>query len=248
MPAFAPTNPRQSTIQRQYSSYDPILTSTRVGIRCNNAGQTSKLTAPIATSSTITAVWTQRPGDCASFDGSGAVWFKIDEAGLLSGTLNKGEWGNGVILKTLKWTTAIPSVLVAGNYIIRHEVLALHQANTPQFYPECARIIVTGGGGSITSTYIVPGPAVWPGGPSTNPGTPVSSDPPASTVVPPVSSTGPTTSVAATPTGAGVAKYSQCGGIGQSGSTNCVSSTCTKVNDYCYQVFRTSCSIHSLFK
>jgi cellulase len=59
------------------------------------------------------------PASCADFDGSGAVWFKIDEAGLLSGTINKGEWGNGIILKTLKWTTTIPASLTPGNYIIR---------------------------------------------------------------------------------------------------------------------------------
>ncbi|KAL0640606.1 hypothetical protein Q9L58_000270 [Maublancomyces gigas] len=124
----------QSTIQRQYSSFDPILTTGGINIRCNNAGtQTSQLTASIAAGSPITAVWTQWthaegpvtvymakcPSSCSTFDGSGAVWFKIDEAGLLSGTVNKGSWGNGVILSTLKWTTTIPASLAPGNYLIR---------------------------------------------------------------------------------------------------------------------------------
>lgn len=36
--------------------------------------------------------------------------------------------------------------LAPGNYLIRHELIALHQANAPQFYPECAQIKVTGSG------------------------------------------------------------------------------------------------------
>lgn len=49
-------------------------------------------------------------------------------------------------LQNLKWTSTIPSNLAPGNYLIRHELLALHQANTPQFYPECAQLVVTGSG------------------------------------------------------------------------------------------------------
>lgn len=42
-----------------------------------------------------------------------------------------------------------------------------------------------------------------------------------------------TTSPGSSPTsGAGVAKYGQCGGIGYTGSTTCISSTCTVVNQY----------------
>lgn len=80
----------------------------------------------------------------ASADGSGAVWFKIDEGGewakfnrdygaavtenpfyigLLSGTVNKGTWGLGTVLKTLQWTTTIPATLAPGNYLIRVRLL-----------------------------------------------------------------------------------------------------------------------------
>jgi len=270
-PGWQPYNSAsgQSTIQRQYSSFDPILTPTGTNIRCNNQGQTSQLSAPINAGDKITAVWTQWthaegpvtvymakcPGSCSGFDGSGAVWFKIDEAGLLSGTVNKGKWGNGVVLDTLKWTSTIPASLAPGNYIIRHEVLALHQANTPQFYPECAQLTVSGSGNaspsgsylcslpgcfsmsdpgvtidiysSTATTYKVPGPPVWPNGSVVNPPVSVTSPPPT------VSSTSaapqPTTS---TTTGGSVAKYGQCGGIGYTGATTCISSTCTKVNDY----------------
>ena len=47
-------------------------------------------------------------------------------------------------------------------YHFRHELLALHQANTPQFYPECAQLIVTGSGtSSPSSDYLVSIPGAW---------------------------------------------------------------------------------------
>ena len=89
------------------------------------------------------------------------------------------------------WTSTIPAATPNGNYLIRHELLALHQANTPQFYAECAQIQVTGSGtgqpsgeylatipgyapqsdpgitvdtyGSKATTYTCPGPKVWTG-------------------------------------------------------------------------------------
>lgn len=70
----------------------------------------------------VTVYMARCPASCSTFDGSGAVWFKIDEAGLLSGTVNKGSWGNGVILSTLRWTTTIPATLAPGNYLIRVSV------------------------------------------------------------------------------------------------------------------------------
>lgn len=61
--------------------------------------------------------------------------------------------------QTLKWSSKIPSNLAPGNYLIRHELLALHQQNTPQFYPECAQLVVTGSGSASPSSdflYSIP--------------------------------------------------------------------------------------------
>jgi hypothetical protein len=47
------------------------------------------------------------------------------------------------------WSVTIPSSIKAGNYVLRHEILALHSAHTPreaQFYPQCANIVITGDG------------------------------------------------------------------------------------------------------
>lgn len=53
--------------------------------------------------------------------------FKIDEAGLLSGTVGSGTWGSGKMIdQNSTWTTTIPSTVPSGNYLIRFETIALH--------------------------------------------------------------------------------------------------------------------------
>jgi len=267
--AFDPNSKLNAdTIQRPYPSYDPITDPAVTNIRCNNNGQTSKFHGEIAAGSKITAFWKQwthaegpvtvylsrcPSNDCSNYDGSGD-WFKIDQAGMLSGTISKGEWGNGIVLKTGKWETTIPANLQAGAYLIRHELLALHQARAPQFYPECAQLKITGSGTAYPSsdylvklpgafkmadpgvtvnintdtstTYIVPGPKVWGGSGDSGPA-PVDPVQPTTTTAP-ISSPTPTY----TQPVVGVAKWGQCGGMGYSGSTTCENSRCVKVNDY----------------
>jgi len=99
----------------------------------------------------------------SSCDGKQKKWFKIDQQGLTGANLNSNDWGTAVIYKTLKWSSKIPASLKPGNYLIRHELLALHQANTPQFYPECAQIEVTGSGTATPgSQYLASIPAYAP--------------------------------------------------------------------------------------
>ena len=95
-------------------------------------------------------------GSCTSATPSSLEWFKIDEAGLLSGTVGDGYWGMGkLVADNSSWTSTIPANLPSGNYMIRHELLAIHSgADQPQFYPECAQLTITGGGGGS------PGPTV----------------------------------------------------------------------------------------
>lgn len=54
-------------------------------------------------------------GDCSSASPSSLDWFKIDESGLLSGTLSTGEWGMGeLVTNNSSWTSTIPSELPSG--------------------------------------------------------------------------------------------------------------------------------------
>ncbi|THH16965.1 hypothetical protein EW146_g3769 [Bondarzewia mesenterica] len=118
-----------------------------------------------------------------------AVWFKVAELGKTT----DGEWAATDILSANNstYTFTIPSSLQAGQYLVRHEIIALHSAWTypgAQVYPSCIQLQVTGSGtmfptsfvsfpGAYTATtpgivydvytntsaYPIPGPAVWNG-------------------------------------------------------------------------------------
>ncbi|KAG9121400.1 hypothetical protein FRC07_002663 [Ceratobasidium sp. 392] len=171
----------QTTAGRPYSSYDPILNPTASTIHCNDDGSQgpNQQTLTIAGESgqSITAYypqWTHAEGPytvylaacpstgCNGVNTGSVKWFKIYELGLISGTVYTGKWANGLLMANLKWETTIPANLKAGYYFIRWETLALHQANTPQFYPECAQLQVTGSGTAYpTSEYLVSIPGAW---------------------------------------------------------------------------------------
>ncbi|KAK0730303.1 glycoside hydrolase [Lasiosphaeris hirsuta] len=169
---FAPSTSIK-TIQRQWPDYNPTLTVSDPKIRCNG-GQSAPLSASVKAGENVTAVWKQWThqqgpvmvwmfkcdGEFASCSGDGKGWFKIDEMGMWGGVLDSNNWGTAIVVKNLKWSSAIPSNIAPGNYIIRHELLALHQANTPQFYAECAQLVVTGDGTATPPAdflYPIPG-------------------------------------------------------------------------------------------
>lgn len=90
---------------------------------------------------------------CQTLNLTEANWFKIAEHGLLSGDIQTGEWGQRAFQnwdgEPDLWTETIPRDLKAGKYVIRHEIIALHIANKPQFYPECAHLEVLGNGAAV---------------------------------------------------------------------------------------------------
>lgn len=54
-----------------------------------------------------------------------SVWFKIDEAG----KNDQGEWAatDGLYATNSVYSVTIPEALRPGQYIVRHEIIALHQ-------------------------------------------------------------------------------------------------------------------------
>jgi len=177
----------QTGIERPWSSYNPILSPTDPTIACNDDGTslTLQLTAAgVPAGSSITAYWNQPwphpygpmlvylaqcPGTtCTNVNPSTLKWFKIDQSGLINGTVFAGYWGDGKMIdQNSSWTTTIPASVPSGNYLIRFETIALHSLPA-QFYPECAQIQITGGGSlAPTAAQLVS----FPGGYSnTDPG------------------------------------------------------------------------------
>ncbi|KAL9110985.1 MAG: hypothetical protein Q9227_004600 [Pyrenula ochraceoflavens] len=134
-------------------------------IACHKAGKPGLTHAQVAAGDKITLIWNTWPashhgpvldymasceGECESLkDGSGLNFFKIDAQGLISGS-NTGTWAtDNLISNNFSWDVTIPSTIAPGNYVLRHEIIALHSAGNAdgaQNYPQCINLQVTGSG------------------------------------------------------------------------------------------------------
>ncbi|KAL4873739.1 glycosyl hydrolase family 61-domain-containing protein [Aspergillus spectabilis] len=176
-------------------------------IICHKSAEPGAISASVAAGAEIEFQWTTWPeshhgpvieylancnGDCSTVDKTTLEWFKISESGLLDGSAAPGNWASDeLIANNNSWTTTIPSSLAAGNYVLRHEIIALHSAgneNGAQNYPQCFNLEITGGGSDSPAgvvgtelyiptdegilfniyqaidSYPIPGPALWTGG------------------------------------------------------------------------------------
>ncbi|EPE03845.1 glycoside hydrolase family 61 protein [Ophiostoma piceae UAMH 11346] len=128
---------------------------------------------------------------CESVDKTGLEFFKIGEKGLLTDATNAGTPGkfasDELITNGLGWMVNIPASIAPGFYVLRHEMIALHSTGSPQNYPQCINIEVTGSGTDVPSgvkgtelykatdaglafniygtysSYPIPGPALYSG-------------------------------------------------------------------------------------
>ncbi|KAH6649561.1 glycoside hydrolase [Chaetomium tenue] len=97
----------------------------------------------------------------ATFDGKGAVWFKIYEdgpSGLGTGTLKWPSDGKTQV------SVKVPSCVQNGEYLLRVEHIALHSAGNvggAQLYISCAQLSVTGGSGTLNTGSLVSFPGAY---------------------------------------------------------------------------------------
>ena len=92
-------------------------------------------------------------GSCSEADKTSLKFNKIDEAGLSDNSTTPWTVGRYASDKLIadgnKWTVTIPLYVAPGNYVLRHEIIALHSAYDPngaQNYPQCINLVVTGKG------------------------------------------------------------------------------------------------------
>ncbi|KAL2826029.1 glycosyl hydrolase family 61-domain-containing protein [Aspergillus pseudoustus] len=130
-------------------------------------------------------------GACETVDKTALEFFKIDGVGLIDDTTVPGTWGDDELIdNNNSWMVQIPESIAPGNYVLRHEIIALHSAGTEggaQNYPQCFNLVITGSGtdqpaGTLgtelytldeagilvniyqsLSTYEVPGPTLYSG-------------------------------------------------------------------------------------
>jgi hypothetical protein len=171
-------------------------------IICHRDATPAPISASVAAGSDVELQWNTWPdshvgpvldyladcgGPCEDVDKTTLEWVKIDQAGY-----DNGDWAAlDLIANNFSWTTTIPSDLAAGNYVLRHEIIALHSAGNEdgaQAYPQCVNLKVTGSGStslpsgtlgtklytedepgilvdiySNFDSYEIPGPDVWDG-------------------------------------------------------------------------------------
>ncbi|KDN35740.1 hypothetical protein RSAG8_11363, partial [Rhizoctonia solani AG-8 WAC10335] len=107
-------------------------------------------------------------GSCATFNPSNAKFFKIAQEGL-DGSKKPNQsgndhlpWGQGLWAQnriqyenSYHWFN-IPADIKAGQYLVRHELISLHGAQSyaegAQYYPACIQVEVTGGGNASPAT------------------------------------------------------------------------------------------------
>lgn len=143
---FRYSDPYYSTppqrIVRKIPGNGPVEDVTSVDLQCNgyqgSGSAPAPLSATVAAGSTISLHWTtwpdshhgpvitylaKCPSSCTSYSpGTAAVWFKVAEAGKAS----DGTWASDAFITNQAYTFKVPSSLAAGNYIVRHELIALH--------------------------------------------------------------------------------------------------------------------------
>lgn len=194
-------------IQRPSNANNPIYDVTSSAMICNGGSATSDFVS-VSAGSTIGLQWHHNDpmssGDsdepiaashhgpimvymaAASSNGEGAVWTKIYEEGL-----SGGVWGVDNFISNAGLITITLADLADGEYLIRPEIIALHEANVQgraQFYNGCGQLKISGGSTSLPSSgtdmtqaysasdpgvyvniyngitnYEIPGPAVWSG-------------------------------------------------------------------------------------
>ncbi|KAI1262756.1 glycoside hydrolase family 61 protein [Xylariaceae sp. FL1019] len=154
-------------VQRIWASIDPIFFVNDTGLACNVPGTAPPAYIPIAAGDILTAVywywlhpvgpmsvWLAECGEtCEDVNVNQLDFFKIWEAGLLEGNVPEGIWYQKQFQNwdgsPDLWPVTIPATIRPGLYIVRHEILSIHIADKPQFYPECAHLNVTGSGTAV---------------------------------------------------------------------------------------------------
>ncbi|PLB49832.1 hypothetical protein P170DRAFT_426699 [Aspergillus steynii IBT 23096] len=130
-------------------------------------------------------------GGCSTVDKTELKFFKIDGVGLVDNSEVPGTWGDDQLIENdNSWLVQIPESIAPGEYVLRHELIALHGAQTEggaQNYPQCFNLKVSGSGTdepkgvagtelykadgagievniySSISSYTVPGPVQYTG-------------------------------------------------------------------------------------
>ncbi|KAF2011187.1 lytic polysaccharide monooxygenase [Aaosphaeria arxii CBS 175.79] len=144
-------------------------------IICAKGGSPANISAPIPAGGVVRVKWWQ-PGEwpvshhgpvlsylapcngpCSNVNPTSLRFVKIGHKGWINpSTYDEGYWASDELRDDdNSWNIKIPTGLKAGEYILRHEIIALHVAHEgtgayspkgAEFYPQCINLKVTGTG------------------------------------------------------------------------------------------------------
>lgn len=176
-------------------------------IICHRGSAPAVLSAPVAPGGSVKLTWSTWPddhhgpvitymancnGNCSDVDKTTLEFFKIDAGGLIDDSTIPGTWATDQLIEdSYSRTVTVPTDIAAGDYVLRHEIIALHGAEDldgAQNYPQCINLKVTGSGTATPSgtlgtalykdtdpgiyvdiwntlsTYLIPGPTLYTAG------------------------------------------------------------------------------------
>jgi len=165
-------SPSPSVI-RQISTIDPVKGASNPNLNCGQTAQKASLVADAQPGSALQFFWAAGGGQnwphntgpvitymascgsttCDKFDSTQAKWFKIDQAGQDS----KGVWAQQTLQSGAPFNLTLPSNIAPGQYLMRHEIIALHLAQTvggAEFYPSCSQVKIGGSGTGVPSSTV----------------------------------------------------------------------------------------------
>ncbi|KAE9390573.1 hypothetical protein BT96DRAFT_865488 [Gymnopus androsaceus JB14] len=208
----APGAQATPSVIRQISDISPVKGATNPDLNC---GLSAQLAADVATVNAGDSLafdwrggsdgdsnWPHNTGPmltymtscgstpCSQYNSSQSKWFKIQQVGLVDA--NSNTWAQAAVMNGATANVTLPATLAPGNYIIRHEIIALQLAVSvggAEFYPSCSQISVGNsdqtGGPTEDELVLLPGaysdtdPGIYdpniynPGASYTFPGPPV---------------------------------------------------------------------------
>ncbi|KIM86522.1 glycoside hydrolase family 61 protein [Piloderma croceum F 1598] len=174
--------PNVPSVVRRISTIDPVKGASNPFLNCGQNATAASLVAPTNPGSALTFQWEAGGGEgwphnigplmfylancgdttCDQFDATTAKWFKISQVGLES---DEVTWYQQNLMDGHVANVTLPSNIAPGNYIIRHEIIALHLANEmggAEFYPSCSQLNISGSGtGAPTSDELVSFPGAY---------------------------------------------------------------------------------------
>ncbi|KAL9006895.1 MAG: hypothetical protein Q9188_000350 [Gyalolechia gomerana] len=134
-------------------------------IICHKGATPAQEYVTVAAGETVELQWTKWPeshhgpvidylancnGECTSVEKTKLQFNKINEMGLIDYPAMPGNWASDkLIAANNSWTVTVPMSIAPGNYVLRHEIIALHSSQDQdgaQNYPQCINLKVTGSG------------------------------------------------------------------------------------------------------